>query len=88
LARIGPERHRSDVAEPNAVVDIEVLEILDRRHIGRGAHDDVLRVCGQRAGRHVVGHAGKRIAQIGDRQTERGETRLVDIDAEDFLRSP
>ncbi len=85
VARIGAERDRGDILELNPAVDEQVLEILRRGDVRRRAHDDVLRVGGQRAGRDVVGDACQRVAQIGDGQAEGRQPRLVDVDAEDLV---
>ena len=53
---------------------------------GGGAHDDVLVVGGQRAGRHVEGDIdASALRDVGDGQAEAGQLGLVDVDAEDLV---
>jgi len=85
FARIGAERDAGDIAELDPVIDVEVFKTFRSGHIGGGAHHDVGGSGGQRSSRHIQRHIAQGGAQIGQRQAEGRQTRLVDINAENLF---
>ncbi len=85
LADVRAERDRGDIAEPGTAVEEHGFEGFRRGQGGGGAHDQVLVIAGQSAGRRIEGHRTECARHIGNGHAERRKLGLVDIDAEDLF---